>query len=158
MESVTSEWECRTCPWWQEYVEEPTIRLLLFILATTVNTDHIPPSPSSLETVLAVLLVPKQLQTMCENLIQHIASIMSEANTFPLPPHYSLPISGAFSTRHTLTSCPLSSASCLSLMAAESPAGPPPTITTSHSSDTRSMSTPEHKKKDRSYTIHWGSN
>jgi len=51
------------------------------------------------------------------------------------------PISGAFSTTHTRRSCPLSCANCRSRMAAERPAGPPPTITTSHSSLSRLMST-----------------
>ena len=51
------------------------------------------------------------------------------------------PISEAFSTRQTLISFPFSSASCLSLIAADNPAGPPPTITTSASSENLSIST-----------------
>lgn len=52
-----------------------------------------------------------------------------------------LPISAAFSTRQTLSSFPVSSANCFSLIAADKPAGPPPTITTSASSENLSMST-----------------
>lgn len=51
------------------------------------------------------------------------------------------PISEAFSTRQTLISFPFSSASCFSLIAADKPAGPPPTITTSASSENLSIST-----------------
>jgi hypothetical protein len=50
------------------------------------------------------------------------------------------PSSPAFSSSNTLkSSFPASFASCLSLIAAESPAGPPPTIRTSTSSVSRSI-------------------
>ncbi len=49
------------------------------------------------------------------------------------------PISLPFSIRHTDKSCPFSSASCRSLIAADRPDGPPPTISTSNSIVSRSM-------------------
>ncbi len=52
-----------------------------------------------------------------------------------------LPISAAFSTTQTRSSVSCCAASCFSLQAAESPAGPPPTITTSASSVYRVIST-----------------
>ena len=54
---------------------------------------------------------------------------------------YTVPISGAFSSRQTRISLPLSFANCFNLIAADNPAGPPPTITTSVSSANLSMST-----------------
>ena len=48
------------------------------------------------------------------------------------------PISAAFSTTHTLISLPVSSAICLMRHAADKPAGPPPTMSTSNSIDSRS--------------------
>ena len=56
------------------------------------------------------------------------------------------PISEAFSTRQTRISFSFSSASCFSLIAADNPAGPPPTITTSASSENRSISTSKSEK------------
>src|SRR5690606_29651598 len=49
------------------------------------------------------------------------------------------PISEPFSTTQTLMSCPFSAASWRSRIAADSPAGPPPTMTTSNSIDSRSI-------------------
>ena len=48
------------------------------------------------------------------------------------------PTSEPFSTSATETSVPAAAASCLSRMAADRPDGPPPTITTSYSIDSRS--------------------
>ena len=53
----------------------------------------------------------------------------------------SVPNSGAFSSTQTRISLPLSFANCFNLMAADKPAGPPPTITTSVSSANLSIST-----------------
>ena len=49
------------------------------------------------------------------------------------------PISEPFSIRQTDTSWLRSAASCLSRIAADSPAGPPPTINTSYSIDSRAI-------------------
>src|SRR3954471_6216873 len=49
------------------------------------------------------------------------------------------PISDPFSSTQTLTSRPSAAASCLSWMAADRPAGPPPTMTTSYSMLSRSV-------------------
>ena len=49
------------------------------------------------------------------------------------------PTSAPFSTRHTLISLFSLAASCLIFMAAERPAGPPPTIKTSYSITSRSI-------------------
>lgn len=59
------------------------------------------------------------------------------------PDRVCAPICEAFSTRHTRSSFSYSLASCFRRMAAESPAGPPPTITTSASSANLSISIPE---------------
>ena len=64
------------------------------------------------------------------------------------------PSSEAFSTRQTRNSLPLASASCLRRHAADNPAGPPPTITTSASSDSRSILTPEKTKTHYHYWHH----
>lgn len=58
------------------------------------------------------------------------------------------PIWEAFSTRQTRISLLCSAANCLSRIAAERPAGPAPTITTSASSANLSMFTPLIEKKD----------
>ena len=49
------------------------------------------------------------------------------------------PISEPFSITQTETSWLRSAASCLRRIAADSPAGPPPTITTSYSIDSRAI-------------------
>ena len=49
------------------------------------------------------------------------------------PDRMCAPTSAPFSTTHTLRSSPVSSASCFSRIAAASPAGPAPTVTTSYS-------------------------
>lgn len=65
------------------------------------------------------------------------------------PDRVCAPIWEAFSTRHTRSSLLCLLASCFRRMAAERPAGPPPTITTSASSANLSISIPVKDTKDK---------
>ena len=55
------------------------------------------------------------------------------------PERMCAPISDPFSITHTAHCAPFAAASCLSRIAAASPAGPPPTTTTSYCIDSRAM-------------------
>jgi hypothetical protein len=66
-------------------------------------------------------------------------SSFSPIGSITAPDRMWAPISEPFSIRQTDTSWLRSAASCLSRIAADSPAGPPPTINTSYSIDSRAI-------------------
>lgn len=75
-------------------------------------------------------------------------SSLSAVGSIQAPDNVWAPIWDAFSTTQTRSSFSCWLASCFSRMAADRPAGPAPTMTTSASSAKRSISTPEHMKTD----------
>ena len=100
------------------------------------------------------LIIIKKTSKEEENLLTPLSFQSGKSSTRALgsrtaPESVCAPISGAFSTTHTLISSPLSSLSCLSLIAADRPAGPPPTISTSHSSASRDISIPNKNQSKR---------
>ncbi len=109
---------------------------LLCISAGMANTgsSSSPCGPSILKRSLATLVV-----SGAPLVAQSGISSLRAIGSITAPDRMCAPTSEPFSSTATETSVPAASASCFSLIAAESPAGPPPTMTTSYSMASRSM-------------------
>ena len=82
---------------------------------------------------------PTSVSTGAPFSFQSGMSSLSPIGSITAPDRMWAPISEPFSIRQTDTSWLRSAASCFRRIAAASPAGPPPTITTSYSIDSRAI-------------------